>query len=37
MKLEEKDLTTKEEENLQHILYPKDYEMFNEHDSNDKV
>lgn len=36
MKLEEKELTTKVEENLQQILYPKRYKMFNEHDSNDK-
>ena len=32
-----KDHTTKVEENLQHKLCPKGYEMFNEHASNDKV
>ena len=31
-----KDHTTKVEENLQHKLCHKGYEMFNAHDSNDK-
>ena len=32
-----KDHTTKVEENIQQKLYPRGYEMFNEHVSNDKV
>ena len=37
MKLEEEDITTKVEENLQQMLCPKGYKIFNEHDPNDKI
>ena len=35
--LEEKISQLRKKKNLQQILYPKGYKMFNEHNSNDKV